>query len=121
MDDGLADQDAIERVAVERRQPRRVKRRLLVHRKRQKPGGLTLVTYKTVCSAGASGDALCKKKGRPPWMRRPPIRSLYVPDAFIARALTNAYPRPFWLDVATFLYIFTAPAASPFRRIASAW
>ena len=45
---------------------------------------------------------------------------LYVPDNFIARALTSAYPRPFWLDAATFRYIFVAPAASPFKRIASA-
>ena len=48
-------------------------------------------------------------------------REDYVPDAFIARDLTKAYPTPFWLNVATFLYIFAAPAASPFKRIASAW
>lgn len=78
-----------------------------------------------------------RKNGRPsgrPSMRceskRPAVRGWalasgaekesYVPDALMARDLTSAYPRPFWLEVATFRYIAIAPAASPFKRIASA-
>ena len=60
MDDCLADEDAVERIAMQDRQPRDVKRRLLVDRERRETGGLALVANEAIRLTAQFQGARCR-------------------------------------------------------------